>query len=123
MKVAAAPEALVSEQRPMVKESCLTYDHPNPLYEMYPNNATGVLNTTLVIVPITLSEARRIIPSEFKILESAYREAMPDFPEGMYPVLVQAGHDHDIRFQNYTIADFSVSKRDRNERSTRKILI
>jgi hypothetical protein len=111
MRAAAAPEALLHEhqQVPMVKEACVTYDHPNPLWEMYPNNATGVLNTTLAIVPITMREARRIIPSQFGILDDALREAMPGFPAGMYPVLVQAGHDHDIRFQNYTIADFSVS--------------
>ncbi len=35
---------------------------------------------------------------------------LPDFPEGMYPVLVQAAHDHDVQFRAYgiTIDDFSV---------------
>lgn len=54
--------------------------------------------------------ARQIIPQQYGILEHAYRALMPDFPADMYPALVQAGHDHDIRFQNFGIPDFSVRK-------------
>jgi len=91
-------------------DSCATYDLPNPLAEAFPNAATGVLNATLVIIPIPLEEARRLIPSEYDILERAYRDLVPDFPEGMYPVMVQAAHDHDVQFRAYnlSVADFSV---------------
>ncbi len=90
---------------------CTTYDQPNPLAELFPNNATGVLNATLAIIPIPLETARRLIPPQYGILERAYRSLLPDFPKGMYPVLVQAAHDHDVQFRAYgiTIDDFSVS--------------
>lgn len=79
---------------------------------MFPNNATGVLNATLAIIPIPLATARRLIPLKYGILESAYRSILPDFPEGMYPVLVQAAHDHDVQLKAYgiTLDDFSVSR-------------
>jgi hypothetical protein len=90
---------------------CTSYDHANPLAESFPNNATGVLNATLAIIPISLETVRRIIPPQYGILEGAYRALVPNFPKGMYPVLVQAAHDHDVQFRAYgiTIDDFSVS--------------
>jgi hypothetical protein len=90
---------------------CPTLDHHNTLAETFPNNATGVLNATLAIIPIPLEAARRLIPPQYGILERAYRALLPDFPEGMYPVMVQAAHDHDVQFRAYdiTIEDFSVS--------------
>lgn len=90
---------------------CVSHDQPNPLAELFPNNATGVLNATLAIIPISLETARRLIPPQYGILERAYRALLPDFPEGMYPVMVQAAHDHDVQFRAYgiTIDDFSVS--------------
>jgi len=89
---------------------CASLDQPNPLAELFPNNATGVLNATLAIIPISLETARRLIPPQYGILERAYRALLPDFPEGMYPVMVQAAHDHDVQFRAYgiTIDDFSV---------------
>lgn len=89
--------------------SCTTHDQPNPIASVYPYNVTGVLNVTLAIVPIPLADARAIIPSQYTILESAYRIALPSFPEGMYPLLIQAGHDHDLHLTGYDISDFSVS--------------
>lgn len=63
-----------------------------------------------VIIPIPLFLARRLVPSQYAILELAYRSLVPDFPEGMYPVLLQAAHDHDIQLRAYGIVleDFSV---------------
>ncbi|KAK3359623.1 hypothetical protein B0T25DRAFT_588427 [Lasiosphaeria hispida] len=92
-----------------VQDVCASLDQPNPLAELFPNNATGVLNATLVIIPITLETARRLIPPQYGILEQAYRALIPDFPEGMYPVMVQAAHDHDVQLRAYgiTIDDFS----------------
>ncbi|KAL0943614.1 uncharacterized protein CTRU02_201501 [Colletotrichum truncatum] len=85
--------------------ACVNQDQPNPLSSQHPNNATGVLNVTMAIIPIPMSAARSMVP--FGILENALRAVMPDFPAGMYPVVVQAGHDHDIRFQDIGIPDFS----------------
>lgn len=89
---------------------CTSRDLQNPIATIFPNNATGVLNATLVIVPISLGAARRLIPAQYGILEHAYRSLLPDFPEGMYPMLVQAAHDHDIQLRSYgiTLEDFSV---------------
>ncbi|KAK4157177.1 hypothetical protein C8A00DRAFT_40404 [Chaetomidium leptoderma] len=88
---------------------CVSHDQPNPLAEQFPNNATGVLNATLAIIPIPLEMARRLIPPQYGILERAYRALLPNFPEGMYPVMLQAAHDHDVQFRAYgiTIDDFS----------------
>jgi hypothetical protein len=95
------------------EEACASHDLPNSIATIFPNNATGVLNATLVIVPISLDDARRLIPAQYGILEHAYRSLLPDFPEGMYPMLVQAAHDHDIQLQAYgiTLEDFSVRLR------------
>ena len=86
---------------------CVTESQPNPIKDVYPQDVTGLLNATLAIAAIPLKTARRIIP--YPILESAYRRLLPDFPKGMYPVLVQAAHDHDINYLGNTIPDFSVS--------------
>jgi hypothetical protein len=95
----------------MGSATCATVDQPNILADQFPNNATGVLNATLAIIPIPLETARRMIPSKYGILERAYRDLLPDFPAGMYPLLVQAAHDHDVQFRAFgiTIDDFSVS--------------
>ena len=89
---------------------CQTHDLPNPLAALFPSNATGVLNATLAIIPIPLSLARHLVPAGVSILEPAYRLLIPDFPEGMYPVLLQAAHDHDGQLKEYGIVleDFSV---------------
>ncbi|KAL2176388.1 uncharacterized protein P884DRAFT_245532 [Thermothelomyces heterothallicus CBS 202.75] len=88
---------------------CTTHDHHNTLAELFPNSATGVLNATLAIIPISLETARRLIPPQYGILERAYRALVPSFPEGMYPLMVQAAHDHDVQLRAYgiTIDDFS----------------
>ncbi|TDZ40098.1 hypothetical protein C8035_v004863 [Colletotrichum spinosum] len=87
--------------------ACTNVDQANPLHSQHPNNATGVLNITMAIIPIPMTTARQVIPSQYGILENALRAVMPNFPAGMYPVVVQAGHDHDIRFQDLSIPDFS----------------
>ncbi|KZL71959.1 hypothetical protein CT0861_01228 [Colletotrichum tofieldiae] len=87
--------------------TCTNVDQPNPIFSQHPNNATGLLNVTMAIIPIPMTTARQIIPQQYGILESAFRALMPNFPAGMYPVILQAGHDHDIRFQDFQIPDFS----------------
>ncbi|KAB5575431.1 hypothetical protein GE09DRAFT_955372 [Coniochaeta sp. 2T2.1] len=111
--IAAAFSALLhSSSRPAIAQqplTCITRDLPNPIASLFPNNATGVLNATLVVIPVPHSTARRLIPLQYGILEHAYRSLMPDFPEGMYPVLLQAAHDHDVQLKalGITIDDFS----------------
>lgn len=102
---------LKSGESAATQGGCATHDHANPLAELFPNNATGVLNATLAIIPIPLEAARRLIPPQYGILEQAYRALVPNFPAGMYPVMLQAAHDHDVQFRAYgiTIDDFSVS--------------
>jgi hypothetical protein len=61
-----------------------------------------------------------MIPSRYAILENAYRTLLPDFPADMYPVLMQAGLDHDIQLAAYNISvpDFQVSTIDREYEDT-----
>jgi hypothetical protein len=93
-----------------ISSTCTSRDLPNPIASDFPNNATGVLNATLVIVPISLETARRLIPSQYGILEHAYRSLIPWLPEGKYPLLVQAAHDHDVQLKviDFKVPDFSV---------------
>ena len=88
---------------------CQSNDQPNPIASTYPNNATGVLNGTIAVVPIPLDLARQLIPSQYRILEHAYRHLLPSFPKDMYPAVVQAVHDHDIQVSGFKVPDFSVS--------------
>lgn len=95
----------------LAQDVCATSSQPNPIAQQYPNAPTGTLNATLAIMPISLDQARQIIPSQYAILENAYRSLLPDFPEGMYPVIMQAGLDHDIQLAAYgiNVGDFQVS--------------
>lgn len=107
------PSSQPQPQQPWDQNTCKTqHGLPNPLASLFPQNATGVLNATLAIIPIPLSLARQLVkPSGcHSILESAYRSLIPGFPEGMYPVLMQAAHDHDVQLREYGIMleDFSV---------------
>lgn len=88
---------------------CQTHDQPNPIASQYSNNATGTLNGTIAIIPISLDLARSIIPPQYRILEHAYRSLLPNFPAGMYPALLQAVHDHEVQAFGFKIPDFSVS--------------
>lgn len=88
---------------------CTSIDQPNPIAALFPNNATGTLNGTIAILPIPLTLARKLIPSQYGILEHAYRSLLPSFPAGMYPAVVQAMHDHEVQAFGYKIDDFSVS--------------
>ncbi|KAF2870318.1 hypothetical protein BDV95DRAFT_78772 [Massariosphaeria phaeospora] len=88
-------------------QSCTSVDQPNPIASLYPNNATGVLNGTVAVLPISLKLARQLIPPQYGILEHVYRSLLPDFPRGMYPAIVQAVHDHEVQAFGYLIPDFT----------------
>jgi hypothetical protein len=102
---AVAPKALDE----VLSITCQTHDQPNPIAAMYPNNATGTLNGTIAILPISLDLARSVIPPQYRILEHAYRAILPSFPKDMYPAVIQAMHDHDVQAFGFVIPDFSVS--------------
>lgn len=91
--------------------SCSTQSQPNPIAEQFPDDATGTLNTTLLVVPIPYETARRIVPAKYGILKHAYHTLLPDFPRDMYPVVLQAGFDHDIQLLSLglQVPDFMVS--------------
>ncbi|KAI1453276.1 hypothetical protein F4805DRAFT_381180 [Annulohypoxylon moriforme] len=90
-------------------DACMTQDSPNQHAQQYPEFVSGNLNGTTLIVPISLKTARRLIPKEYGIAEAAYRELLPSFPKGMYPMMAQIVHDHDVQLPvcNASIADFS----------------
>lgn len=94
----------------LAQDVCTASSQPNPIASLYPDTPTGTFNATLAILPIPLDTARQLVPPQYAILEGAYRAVLPDFPEGMYPVLMQAGLDHDIQLLAYGISvpDFQV---------------
>lgn len=93
---------------------CTSVDQPNPIASLYPNNATGTLNGTVAVIPISLALARQLIPPQYGILEHAYRALLPNFPKGMYPAIMQAVHDHEVQAFGYKIDDFSVRRHQRD---------
>lgn len=93
----------------ILSTTCITKDQPNPIAALYPGNATGTLNGTVAVIPITVQLARQLIPPQYGILEHAYRALLPSFPQGMYPAIVQALHDHEVQAFGYKIDDFTVS--------------
>ncbi|KAI1370415.1 hypothetical protein F4677DRAFT_457892 [Hypoxylon crocopeplum] len=88
---------------------CISQDSPNEHAQKYPNLASGNLNGTTLIVPIPLTTARQLIPSEYGIVEKAYKALLPSFPDGMYPMMAQIVHDHDIQLPAYnaSLSDFT----------------
>ncbi|KAI0009064.1 hypothetical protein F4779DRAFT_618042 [Xylariaceae sp. FL0662B] len=88
---------------------CVSHDRPNEHAQQYPTLISGNLNATTLIVPITLETAREIIPKEYGIIEHAYRALLPSFPQGMYPMMAQIAHDHDIQLPAYnaSLPDFT----------------
>lgn len=100
--------AYLSRTAPIIMDICETKDQPNPIASLYPGNATGTLNGTVSIIPISLNLARNLIPPQYRILEHAYRQLLPSFPEGMYPAVLQALHDHEVQAFGYVIPDFTV---------------
>ncbi|KAI0157910.1 hypothetical protein GGR52DRAFT_180664 [Hypoxylon sp. FL1284] len=109
--IAAFVQVATSSQAVLLpaRDDCQSLDTPNQHSQQYPNYATGNLNGTTLIVPISLETAREVIPAKYKIAEKAYRELLPTFPAGMYPMVAQIVHDHDIRVYslNTSLPDFS----------------
>ncbi|RYO95698.1 hypothetical protein DL766_004938 [Monosporascus sp. MC13-8B] len=93
----------------LAQDGCVTHSSANPHALDYPNFISGNLNGTTLIVPIPLTTARDVIPSQYGIMEHAYRALLPTFPEGMYPMMAVGVHDHDLQFPAYGmhLADFS----------------
>jgi hypothetical protein len=90
--------------------TCIPDSQPNNIAQSYPNQPTGNINATYLIVPIPIATARHVIPSRWGILEEAYRDLLPNFPVGSYPMLLQGGINHDIELGllGLHVSDFSV---------------
>jgi len=84
--------------------ACTVEGSPNPISSSYPNDVSGNLNGTAMIVPIPLAQARAAVPAEYGLLESQWRRWLPEFPEGMYPMLAVGVYDHDLRFPAYNLS-------------------
>ncbi|KAF1850240.1 uncharacterized protein K460DRAFT_270494 [Cucurbitaria berberidis CBS 394.84] len=103
----ASTSSYLAVPNEVLADVCQTQDQPNPIASLYPMNATGTLNGTIAVIPISLQLARKLIPKQYGILEHAYRDLLPSFPEGMYPAVLQALHDHEVQAFGYQIPDFT----------------
>jgi hypothetical protein len=56
---------------------------------------------------VPYSQARAIIPSQYNILTDAYQSLLPFFPKDAYPTIFEFEFDHEIRFGNFNVPDFS----------------
>ena len=94
----------------LVAYSCESVDQPNPIAQDFPQEATGTLNGTMAVIPVPLKKIRKVIPSQWGILEHAYRDLLPHFPKNSYPLIMQGLHDHDIQVYaaDFHLDDFSV---------------
>ena len=88
---------------------CTSSSSPNPIAAQYPQNVTGTINGTIIVVPIPLTLARSIIPSQYPILTQSYQSLLPSFPKDQYPMFLEGVLDHDIRSMNglSLVADFT----------------
>lgn len=62
------------------------YTLPNPIATTFLNLTTGVINETLTVLPLDYATARKIIPSQYKILTKSIHAILPWFPADKYPV-------------------------------------
>ncbi|EPE05384.1 hypothetical protein F503_02123 [Ophiostoma piceae UAMH 11346] len=103
---ASIPSALLT------RAACTTQDQANPIAADYADKTTGVFNATVAVLPIPLDTARGLIPAQYAILEHVYVSYFKSigystFPKGYYPLIVQAGTEHDIQSPAGTTADVS----------------
>ena len=95
---------------PSLGSTCVTESQPNPIAQQYPNNVTGTVNGTVIVLPIPYSIARSAVPAQYPILTKQYQKWLPWLGQDMYPVVLNTIYDHDIQMltSNITVADFSV---------------
>ncbi|CAF9941662.1 MAG: hypothetical protein HETSPECPRED_003844 [Heterodermia speciosa] len=81
---------------------------PNPLASIYPNNATGTINSTTAVLLVPIAHARALLPAHLAPLLLPHAWTRFSIPPNQYPLVVETGIDHDIRFQGINaVADFS----------------
>ena len=97
---------------PGLASTCQTQSQPNPIVQQYPDQTTGTINGTVVVIPIPYSIARAAIPAQYPILIKQYQGWLPDLGQDMYPMMLNTLYDHDIQAPNtgINITDFSVRK-------------
>ena len=59
---------------------------PNTNATTFLNLTTGVINETLTVLPLDYATARKIIPSQYKILTKSIHAILPWFSADKYPV-------------------------------------
>ncbi|KAK6500473.1 hypothetical protein TWF481_010816 [Arthrobotrys musiformis] len=81
----------------------------NPIWPLYPLGITATINSSIVVLPIPLTEARARIPAQYGILTAAYHELLPEWPTDMYALVVAVQLEHDIRtgLGLVTVPDFT----------------
>ena len=89
--------------------SCQTRSQPNPIAQTYPDQTTGTVNGSVIVLPIPLSIARAAIPSQYPILTKQYQQWLPGLGEDMYPAMLNTLFDHDIQMASLGVhvPDFS----------------
>lgn len=84
---------------------------PNPLAEIYPYNVTGIINATTAVLLVPLPYAQSLLPSRFSNATLNHAYTRFNIPPSLYPIIIEAAIDHDIRFNKSTaLADFSSLK-------------
>ncbi|RCI14795.1 hypothetical protein L249_6476 [Ophiocordyceps polyrhachis-furcata BCC 54312] len=88
---------------------CISQSSANPISSQWPTRVTGNLNGTTIIVPIPFPLARKVIPSEYEILQRAYQSLLPGLLTDKYPMMVSALFDHDVMLKSadLSLVDFS----------------
>ncbi|KAG9035617.1 hypothetical protein FRB95_011023 [Tulasnella sp. JGI-2019a] len=93
-------------RKSLIDLSGTSNSQPDPLASTYPNNVTGTVNQTIVVVPIPYSLARCLIPEKYNIL-SNYAAMLPGFPSNMYPLVIEGKLDHDVQISGIGSPDFT----------------
>jgi DNA-binding transcriptional regulator YdaS (Cro superfamily) len=63
----------------------------NPISTKFTTQLTGTINSTIVVVPVNLTQARAIIPSQYPILTKQYQQWIPNLAADQYPVRIVVG--------------------------------
>ena len=81
----------------LAQPGCRTQTAYNPIYEDYTMSPTGVMNGTFSLAFIPRDVADSLLPEGYTFLDDNYREAVEQWSEDVFPVLIKAVHVHDMR--------------------------
>ena len=97
---------------PGLGSTCQTESQPNPIAQQFPNQSTGTVNGTVIVLPIPYSIARAAVPAQYPILTKQFKGWLPGLGQDIYPLMLNTLYDHDIQTPSLgiKIPDFSVRK-------------